>query len=99
MLTDGYRVHVEETGDLIIRHVLASDEGKYQCVAHNMAATRESTAVSLSVYGMKSNPTTTCSTFAMRFTSNCTRETAFFFPFFSHQDRDGGLLLLLFFYF
>lgn len=46
-----YRIHVEETGDLIIRHVLASDEGKYQCVAHNMAATRESPAVSLSVYG------------------------------------------------
>lgn len=45
------RVHVEETGDLIIRHVLATDEGKYQCVAHNMAATRESPAVSLSVYG------------------------------------------------
>lgn len=44
-------MHVEETGDLIIRHVLASDEGKYQCVAHNMAATRESPAVSLSVYG------------------------------------------------
>jgi hypothetical protein len=42
---------VEETGDLIIRHVLASDEGKYQCVAHNMAATRESPAISLSVYG------------------------------------------------
>uniref|UniRef100_A0A0P4YGA7 Receptor-type tyrosine-protein phosphatase alpha n=1 Tax=Daphnia magna TaxID=35525 RepID=A0A0P4YGA7_9CRUS len=47
---DKERVHVEETGDLIIRHVLASDEGKYQCVAHNMAATRESPAVSLSVY-------------------------------------------------
>ena len=45
------RVHVEETGDLIIRHVLANDEGKYQCVAHNMAATRESPAISLSVYG------------------------------------------------
>lgn len=42
---------MEETGDLIIRHVLASDEGKYQCVAHNMAATRESPAISLSVYG------------------------------------------------
>ena len=47
------RVHIEETGDLIIRHVLASDEGKYQCVAHNMAATRESPAISLSVYGKK----------------------------------------------
>ena len=45
------RIHVEDGGDLIIRHVLASDEGKYQCVAHNMAATRESPAVSLSVYG------------------------------------------------
>ena len=42
---------MEETGDLIIRHVLANDEGKYQCVAHNMAATRESPAISLSVYG------------------------------------------------
>ena len=47
------RVHIEETGDLIIRHVLASDEGKYQCVAHNMAATRESPAICLSVYGKK----------------------------------------------
>ena len=45
------RILVEESGDLVIRHVLLSDEGKYQCVAHNMAATRESPAVSLSAYG------------------------------------------------
>ena len=38
----------------IIRHVLlVSDEGKYQCVAHNMAATRESPAICLSVYVKK----------------------------------------------
>lgn len=43
---------MEESGDLVIRHVLPTDEGKYQCVAHNMAATRESPAVSLSTYGI-----------------------------------------------
>lgn len=42
---------MDESGDLIIRHVLASDAGKYQCVATNMAASRETPAVSLNVYG------------------------------------------------
>jgi len=45
------RLHIGENGDLIIDHVVPSDEGKYQCVAHNMAATRESPIVSLSVHG------------------------------------------------
>lgn len=42
---------MEPNGDLVIRHVLSSDEGKYQCVAHNMAGTRETPAVTLSVHG------------------------------------------------
>ena len=45
------RLHIGENGDLMIDHVVPSDEGKYQCVAHNMAATRESPIVSLSVHG------------------------------------------------
>ena len=47
---------MDESGDLVIRHVLASDEGRYQCVAHNMAATRESPAVLLSVFGKRNAP-------------------------------------------
>ena len=50
------RVKVTENGDLVVRHVLPSDEGKYQCVAHNMAGTRESPIVPLSVHGEYNNP-------------------------------------------
>ena len=40
-----------EGGSLIINGALQSDEGRYQCIARNIADTRVSRRVLLSVYG------------------------------------------------
>lgn len=40
-----------ENGNLIFAKLMSSDEGRYQCSAQNVVATRETAAVLLSVHG------------------------------------------------
>lgn len=43
---------MDENGNLIFAKLMSSDEGRYQCSAQNVVATRETAAVLLSVHGM-----------------------------------------------
>lgn len=42
---------MDESGNLIFAKLMSSDEGRYQCSAQNVVATRETAAVLLSVHG------------------------------------------------
>ena len=42
---------MDENGNLMFAKLMASDEGRYQCSAQNVVATRETAAVLLSVHG------------------------------------------------
>ena len=45
------RVRVDDSGNLIFTKLTSSDEGRYQCLAQNVVATRETPAVLLSIHG------------------------------------------------
>jgi hypothetical protein len=47
-----FRIRMDENGNLIFAKLMSSDEGRYQCSAQNVVATRETAAVLLSVHGM-----------------------------------------------
>lgn len=59
ILTDGSinlffqisRIRMDENGNLVFAKLMSSDEGRYQCSAQNVVATRETAAVLLSVHG------------------------------------------------
>lgn len=42
---------MDDSGNLIFAKLMSSDEGRYQCSAQNVVATRETAAVLLSVHG------------------------------------------------
>ncbi|KZS20672.1 putative Roundabout 2 [Daphnia magna] len=44
------RIRMDESGNLIFAKLMSSDEGRYQCSAQNVVATRETVAVLLSVH-------------------------------------------------
>lgn len=45
------RIRVDESGNLVFAKLTSADEGRYQCLAQNVVATRETSAVLLSVHG------------------------------------------------
>ena len=45
------RVRMDDSGNLIFTKLTSSDEGRYQCLAQNVVATRETPAVLLSIHG------------------------------------------------
>ncbi|CAG9818891.1 unnamed protein product [Phaedon cochleariae] len=48
---DGKRIKILESGSLMIADVRQHDEGKYQCVAHNLVGSRETAPAILTVHG------------------------------------------------
>ena len=44
-----FQITLEPDGNLRINHLYKEDEGKYQCIASNMAASRESSVIQLQV--------------------------------------------------
>ncbi len=49
-----YRVRMDDAGNLRISPVMKDDQGRYQCRASNLAASRETKPVRLRVLGEKS---------------------------------------------
>ena len=58
MVESGGRLIIDNTHQLIISSAQQSDEGRYQCVARNIAGVRHSTQALLSVYGEINDHTT-----------------------------------------
>lgn len=48
---DGQRIKIIDGGNLMITNVLREDEGRYQCIAHNLVGSRETPTVTLTVHG------------------------------------------------
>ena len=45
------RIRIDEIGSLVVQRVRKEDQGRYQCSAKNLAATRDSRPVRLKIHG------------------------------------------------
>ena len=48
-----FRIRIDEIGSLVVQRVRKEDQGRYQCSAKNLAATRDSRPVRLKIHGNK----------------------------------------------